>query len=214
MNRYSSIDRKNFFFCQGFTRHDCFVAFRNFLGTPIAFILFISYVSHEIETDATQSDETNGRVAMLALLDQEEPFVATEEEALIAREAFAKLKPLAEAKTDIKLRVVEQADIVVPLPARAVEIIVGFLHAMVERKPFSVIPHAAELTTKQAADFLNVSRPFLVGLLDKGEIPHRLVGSHRRVLMSDLQKYQKKSDETRRAAIARMVAESQKLGLS
>lgn len=151
---------------------------------------------------------------MLALLDQEkEPFVATEAEAVIAREALAKIKPLADAKADIKVRVLERADIVLPLPARAVELIAGFLEAMVERKPFSVIPHEAELTTKQAADFLNVSRPYLVGLLDKDEIPHRMVGVHRRVLMSDLKEYKKKSDQKRRAAIAKMVAESQKLGL-
>jgi excisionase family DNA binding protein len=152
---------------------------------------------------------------MLALLDKErEPFVATEEEALIASEALAKLKPLAEAKTDIKLRVAEKgADIVVPLPARAVEAIVDFLMAMVERKPFSVIPHEAELTTKQAADFLNVSRPYLVGLIDRGEIPHRMVGNHRRVLVADIIAFKKTSDEKRKAAIARMIAESQKLGL-
>jgi excisionase family DNA binding protein len=153
---------------------------------------------------------------MLALLDQErEPFVATEAEALIASEALAKLKPLAEAKTDIKLRVGEKgaADIVVPLPAIAVTAIVDFLMAMVERTPFSVIPHAAELTTQQAADFLNVSRPYLVGLLDKGEIPHRMVGNHRRVLMSDIVAFKKASDEKRKAAIAKMIAVSQKLEL-
>jgi excisionase family DNA binding protein len=151
---------------------------------------------------------------MLALLDQKkEPFVATEAEALIAREALTKLKPLAEAKADIKVRVLEKTDIVVPLPARAVALIAEFLEAMAHRKPFSVIPHEAELTTTQAADFLNVSRPYLVRLLDRGEIPHRVVGLHRRVLMSDLMEYKKKSDQKRRAAIAKMVSESQKLGL-
>jgi len=152
---------------------------------------------------------------MLALLDQvKEPFVATEEEALIAREAVMKLKPLADAKTDIKLRVAEKgAEVVLPLPARAVDMIVDLLMAVVERKPVSIIPHEAELTTKQAADFLNVSRPYFVGLLDKGAIPHRLVGSHRRVKVSDLMNYKKKSDAERRAAIARMVAESQRLDL-
>ena len=151
---------------------------------------------------------------MLVLSDQiKEPFVATDEEALIAREALAKLKPLAEAKTDIKLRVAEKADVVVPLPARAVDLIVDFLTAMVERRPVSIIPHEAELTTKQAADFLNVSRPYIVGLLDKGAIPHRLVGTHRRVRVADLMEYKKRTEQDRRAAIARMVAESQKLGL-
>lgn len=150
---------------------------------------------------------------MLARLDQE-PFLATAEEARIAREAAAKLKPIAASKKDIKLRVAEKgADIIVPLPHRIVEMIVDFLSAMAERKPVSFIPHSAELTTKQAADFLNVSRPYLVGLLDRGEIPHRVVGKHRRVLMADLMTYKRKSDEARKAAIARMIAESQKLGL-
>jgi excisionase family DNA binding protein len=152
---------------------------------------------------------------MLALLDQErEPIVATEAEAVIAKEALTKLKPLADAKTDIKLRVSEKgADIVVPLPAIAVEAIVDFLMAMVERKAFSVIPHETELTTNQAADFLNVSRPYLVGLLDKGLIKHRVVGTHRRVLVADLMTYKKESDKAREDAIAKMVAESQRLEL-
>jgi excisionase family DNA binding protein len=169
------------------------------------YVSFVAFVSHE----------TPWEIIMLALLDQtKEPFVATEEEALIAREAVNKLKPLADAKTDIKLRIAEKgADVVVPLPARAVDTIIGFLMAMAERKPFSVIPHSAELTTKQAADFLNVSRPYLVGLLDRGEIPHRVVGTHRRVLVSDLIGYQRESDENRRKAIAAMVAESRKLGI-
>jgi excisionase family DNA binding protein len=151
---------------------------------------------------------------MLALLDQvDEPFVATDEEAVIAREAAEKLQLLAETKTDIKIRPVESADIVVPLPARAVVLIVQFLTAMATQKPVSVIPHSAELTTQQAADFLNVSRPYLVGLIDRGEVPHRMVGTHRRVLVSDLYNYKKKSDTSRRQAIKKMVAEAQKLNL-
>jgi excisionase family DNA binding protein len=151
---------------------------------------------------------------MLALIDQvKEPLVATDEEAIIAREAASKLKALGLAGMDVKLRAVEKAGIVVPLPARAIEMIVDFLTAMAERKPVSVIPHTAELTTQQAADFLNVSRPHLVNLLDKGEIAHRMVGTHRRVRVSDLLVYKKDSDEKRRAAIRSMVAEAQKLGL-
>jgi len=151
---------------------------------------------------------------MLALVDQvREPLVATDEEAIIAREAASKLKALSLAGVDLKLRAVEKADVIVPLPTRAIEMIVDFLTAMAERKPVSVIPHTAELTTQQAADFLNVSRPHLVSLIDKGEMPHRMVGTHRRVRVSDLLAYKKRSDEKRRAAIRSMVAEAQKLGL-
>jgi excisionase family DNA binding protein len=151
---------------------------------------------------------------MLALLDQvKEPLVATDEEAIIAREAAEKLQLVALAGVDVKLRVAENPEIVVPLPARAVEIIVDFLVAMAERKPVSIIPHTAELTTQQAADFLNVSRPYLIGLIEKNEIPCRKVGSHRRILVSDLSAYKKHSSEDRRSAIRSMVSESQKLGL-
>jgi excisionase family DNA binding protein len=151
---------------------------------------------------------------MLALMDQvRDPLVATDEEAIIAREAAEKLKPLADAKADVKLRVLENINIIVPLPARAVEMIVDFLLAMAERKPVSVLPHTAELTTQQAADFLNVSRPHLVGLVEKGEVAFRKVGTHRRIRVSDLFAFKKKSEETGRSAIRNMVAEAQKLEL-
>ncbi len=150
---------------------------------------------------------------MLALLDQSNPLVATDEEAIIAKEAAAKLQLISLLGTDVKLRVSEQPNLVVPLPARAVKMIVNILAAMAERTPISILPHTAELTTQQAADFLNVSRPHLVGLLDKGELRHRMVGTHRRITVGDLLAFKKKSDDTRRAAIRSMVAESQKLKL-
>jgi excisionase family DNA binding protein len=151
---------------------------------------------------------------MLALIDQvKEPLVATDEEAIIAKEAADRLKALSLAGVDLKLRAAENPSVVVPLPARAMEMIVSVLRAMAERKPVSVIPHTAELTTQQAADCLNVSRPFLVGLIDKNEIPHRMVGTHRRVRVSDLVAFKERSDKKRRAAIHKMVAEGQKHGL-
>ncbi|MCP1778801.1 MULTISPECIES: helix-turn-helix domain-containing protein [Bradyrhizobium] len=142
-----------------------------------------------------------------------EPLVATDEEAVIAREAAEKLSSAALAGVDVRLRVAEKADIVVPLPARAVAMIVEVLTAMAQRKPVSVLPHTAELTTNQAADFLNVSRPYLVGLLEKEQIPYRKVGTHRRIRVADLQAFKDSSSKTRREAIASMVAEAQRLKL-
>ncbi len=151
---------------------------------------------------------------MLALLDQtRDPLIPTQSEALIAREALLRLKPIADAETDIRIRVLESADVVVPLPAVAVRVIVALLSAMAEGKPVSLIPTEAELTTQQAADMLNVSRPHLVKLLDAGEIPYHKVGTHRRVRVADLMTYRGRSRDERRAAIDEMVALSQELGL-
>ena len=140
---------------------------------------------------------------MLVLDQVKEPLVATDEEAVIAKEAVEKLRSVALASVDVRLGVAEKADIVVPLPARAVEMIVAVLTAMAERKPISLIPHTAELTTQQAADFLNVSRPHLVGLLEKEQIPYRKVGSHCRIRVADLQAFKEESNRSRREAIAR-----------
>jgi excisionase family DNA binding protein len=151
---------------------------------------------------------------MLALLDQtNEPFVADEAEAVIARTAAEKLKAVAEAKQDIRVVVQDSPSVVVPLPARAVELIFRLLEAMGERVPISVIPHEAELTTQQAADYLNVSRPYLIALLDKGEIDHRMVGRHRRVRFAALLDYERKSRLRRKAAIEEMAAEARRLNL-
>lgn len=150
---------------------------------------------------------------MLALLDQAEPIVADEAEAAIAKTAAASLAGAARAARGVQLVLREQPNVVVPLSARAVEIIFDVLTAMAERRPFSIIPHAAELTTQQAADYLNVSRPFLIGLIDRGEIPHRMVGRHRRVRFADLLAFEQASAEKRRRALADMAAEARRLDL-
>lgn len=150
---------------------------------------------------------------MLALLDQTEPVVADEAEATIAKTAAERLKAVADARQDIKIVVQNKPDIIVPLPARAVELIHRVLMAMADGTPISVIPHEAELTTQQAADFLNVSRPFLVKLLDDKKIAHRVVGRHRRVKVADIMAFEKESRREREDAIAAMAAEASELEL-
>ncbi len=150
---------------------------------------------------------------MYALLDQREPIVASDAEAVIAKAAAERLRPIADAGQDVRIFVQDDVKVSVPLPARMVALMVAVLESMAERIPISLVPHDAELTTQQAADFLNVSRPFLVGLLDQGLIDHRKVGSHRRVRYGDLLAYETKSKKDRRAAIEAMIEEARRLGL-
>ncbi|NWG72244.1 MAG: excisionase family DNA-binding protein [Parvularculaceae bacterium] len=150
---------------------------------------------------------------MLALLDQREPFVADDAEAAMAKTAAAKLRAVAAAGQDIKISVAGGTGVVAPLPARAVKLICDILEAMSEQIPMSIIPHDAELTTQQAADFLNVSRPFLTRQLEAGAMRYRKVGSHRRIRFADLIEYQRRSQKEQETSLNQLAAEAIRLGL-
>lgn len=98
------------------------------------------------------------------------------------------------------------------LPASAVRLLTDMLTHLANGHAVAVIPEDAELTTQQAADMLNVSRPFLIGLLEKNEIPFRLVGRHRRIRFQDLSTFREAMQRSRKAAIDGLVAQAQELG--
>lgn len=75
---------------------------------------------------------------------------------------------------------------------------------MSENKAIVMLPEDEAFTTQAAANYLGVSRQHLVDLLDKGEIPHHKVGTHRRVTFKDLLTYEKKRDSTRRKVLDRL----------
>ncbi len=102
---------------------------------------------------------------------------------------------------------------VVELPPQALRFIAQLLGALSEGRPVTVMPAKQELSTVEAANFLNVSRPFVIKEIEEGRLPHRMVGTHRRIEIGDLMEYAKKMRERQRAALDRMAENARELGL-
>lgn len=101
----------------------------------------------------------------------------------------------------------------VDLPAPALTLLRELVHLLARDQAVAVVATGKELTTQEAADILNVSRPYLVKLLEQGEIPFAMVGTHRRILVSDLLAYKQRRDTARRQALDELAQISQDMGM-
>jgi excisionase family DNA binding protein len=148
----------------------------------------------------------------LELLD---PVALSEDESRQAQETVCRLAPHLTAERGLRIQILEdgQPEETLVLPTAALRLLASILTEMAQGNAVTLTPLHAEMTTQQAADLLNVSRPFLIGLLEKGEIPFRKVGSHRRVRFRDLLEYKRRIDAARHSTLDELVAEAQELGL-
>jgi excisionase family DNA binding protein len=100
----------------------------------------------------------------------------------------------------------------IDLPSPIFHLLVDIVSQMQQGRAIVMLPEDETFTTQAAADFLGVSRQFLVNQLEKGEIPHHRVGSHRRVTLKDLLTYQKNRDKTRRETLKVLFHKLKKTG--
>lgn len=101
----------------------------------------------------------------------------------------------------------------ISLPANIFKTIIDLLVEMGNGNAVAVVPVNSELTTQQAADLLNVSRPHLIKLLEQDKLKYRMVGTHRKLRGSDVLAYKDKTNMARREALTRMVELDETLGL-
>ena len=139
----------------------------------------------------------------------------SDQEAEVARESSRVLSTVPTKKSKIiELSIKsDQETKFVKIPLSAFKLLINILTEMSEGNAITLIPTHAEITTQQAADLLNVSRPFLIRLLDQKILPFRKVGTRRRILISDLIKYKNQIDADRRRVLDELVEEAQNLDM-
>lgn len=144
-----------------------------------------------------------------------EPVKPTPNEAILAKETSKRLATMIDKQADVKLQILEQerGDEVLVVPASAMRLLVHILSEMAQGNAITLTPIQAELSTQQAADLLNVSRPYFVQLLENGEIPYHKVGTHRRVLFEDVARYKEEVKAKRRRALEELTAQAQELNM-
>ena len=147
---------------------------------------------------------------------QTDPTIPTAQEAVLAREASRILEASAASEGALRVRLIETGNgppATLELPAAAARLLKDLLREMAAGNSVTLVPIESEITTQQAADLLNVSRPYVVGLIDQGKLPARMVGPQRRVMLADVLAFKVDSKTKARAAVAEMVAIDQELGL-
>lgn len=144
----------------------------------------------------------------MTVVKESDPVFASNSDATIVKQLDEEL-----ARTQGVAKLVTPEGSEIRLPHSVLKVLVGVVHEMARGNAVKVMPIHAELTTQEAAELLNVSRPFLVSLLEQGKIEYRKVGTHRRVLLEDLLVYKDRRDSERLSALDELAKEDQKLGL-
>jgi excisionase family DNA binding protein len=173
----------------------------------ISFILFIAFISFGGILLYTKG------ITMTSLPNKNDlcpSFEPTPKLTLVARDCAEKLSSL-KGKT-YELRTGSSKDDAIRLPRTAIEMLKTILEQLGRGNSVTLMLSSAQLTTQQAADLLGVSRPFLVKLLEEGQIPFHKVGSHRRIIFEDVFSYKADINTKRKKILTELARESQEFG--
>lgn len=120
---------------------------------------------------------------------------------------------LAEVAAPARARLVGPDGSQIDIPEELYGILRDVVAALSHGLAISIAPHNTMLTTQEAADLLNISRPTLVRLLTDGEIPHTMRGRHRRVMLRDILDYRERTRHERRQTLDEMARDAEKANL-
>jgi excisionase family DNA binding protein len=131
-----------------------------------------------------------------------------------AKEASRQLvRLLPEGRQPLRLVTDDNRHEMIAIPPGALRLLVDVLTQLGQGNAVTVLPQKAELTTQEVADYLNVSRPYVVGLIESGKLPARKVGTRRRVSFADLLRFDEEDGRVRRAALQEVTRLGQELDL-
>ncbi len=141
----------------------------------------------------------------------------TKNEQIIAQKSLDSASRLAKSfarrKKSVVIEVSDHENVHLEVPPKVFRLLKEILSIMAQGKAFSLIPSESEISTQQAAEMLNVSRPHVVKLLETGKIPFHKVGKHRRILLEDIVAYMKNFQKVREAALKKLADQAQELDM-
>jgi excisionase family DNA binding protein len=143
-----------------------------------------------------------------------EPTIPSDQDAARAQEVRRALEKYSADRKALRVQIAagRRAE-TLDLPPVVTRLLMSILKETAAGRAVTLVPLAPEITTQQAAELLNVSRPYVVSLIDKGTLPARMVGNHRRLPLQDVLAYKADSRAKRRQTLRELVTLDQELGL-
>jgi excisionase family DNA binding protein len=136
----------------------------------------------------------------------------TQQDSRLAAKAANRLSGYLDRPDDVKIQIgIDGKQEFLAMPQMVVHLLSRILKETASGHAVSVVPFDSEMTTSEAARYLNVSRPYVIGLLDQGKIPFHKLGSHRRIRLEDVTEYRKHQMATSCAAMEELQVQAEDL---